>query len=169
MAIDKYIMDNDPVSHYYYQASVCGATPIGMVIALYDTVLRGFVRALAALQAGDIESRVFHLNHALTVIGQLQCTLDHERGGEPAKHLANFYNITRGMIVDANIRATPKAIEELVGLYGGLREAWFQAEQQLAANQQPRPEGDPPIYTAKPPAVNTADDDIVVSQLRWSG
>jgi len=45
------------------------------------------VRALAALQDGNIETRVFELNHALLVIAHLQNVLNDEHGGEAAKHL----------------------------------------------------------------------------------
>ena len=148
--------------------SARGASPIGQIVALYDAILRDFVRALAALKAKDIETRVFELNHALTVIGYLQYILDHERGGESAKHFARFYDLTRGMIVQANIRATPESIEELIDLYGGMRKAWYQADQKLSLDQQPAPPatrlGDAPGTRDASPAT----DDSETVQLQWS-
>jgi flagellar protein FliS len=157
----------------YQQSAARGASPIGQIIALYDTILRDFGRALAALKAGDIEIRVFELNHALTVIGHLQCVLDHERGGEPAKHFERFYNITREMIVRANLVATPEALEELLNLYGGLRQAWLQAEKQLLQGNRSVPPiasstSPNPPDNAKTNAANEADDDLEPSQLQWS-
>jgi flagellar secretion chaperone FliS len=152
----------------YHQASAQGATPIGQVIALYDTILRDFVRALAAVQAGDVESRVSELNHALLVIAHLQNVLNFERGGEAAKHFERFYSVTRGMIVEANVRATPESLEKLIDLYGGLRQAWYQAQQQVPADQQPTPGIDRPGEASATTAAPPAQDDIETPQLQWS-
>lgn len=102
---------SDPMFSYH-QASAHGASPVGQIVALYDTILRDFVRALAALQAGDVETRVFELNHTLLVIAHLQNVLDFERGGDAAKQFEILYSVTRGMIVQANFQATPESIEE---------------------------------------------------------
>jgi flagellar secretion chaperone FliS len=160
-------MNSDPTLSYQL-ASARGATPIGQVIALYDTILRDFVRALAALQLEDVETRVFELNHALLVIGHLQSVLDHERGGEAAKTFERFYSVTRGMIVEANIRATSEAIEELITLYGGMREAWYQAEQKSSSEQIQPATSDRPNNTAMPDAPTPAEDDAEKPSLQWS-
>jgi len=153
----------------YQQASARGATPIGQVVALYDTILRDFVRALTALQAGDVETRVNELNHSLLVIAHLQNVLNHERGGEAARQFEQFYVVTRGLIVDANVRATPEAIEKLIDLYGGLRQAWYQAEQMLPDNQQ-RTMAQQTIHPDRPaaPDAGSADEEIEMPQIQWS-
>jgi flagellar protein FliS len=161
-------MKNDPTLSYQF-ASACGASPIGHIIALYDTILRDFRRALAALQAKDIEARVFELNHAIVVIGHLQYVLDYERGGEPAKHFADFYTVTRGMILQANIKATPEPIEELIELYSGVRQAWHQAEQQTHAGQTPAPAATQgPGHAAATPEMSRVNEDEDAPQLQWS-
>ena len=152
----------------YQLASARGASPIGQVVSLYDTILRDFVRALAALQAGDVECRVLELNHALLVIAHLQSVLNHEHGGEAAKQFDLLYAVTRGMIVEANIRATPESLEELISLYSGLRQAWYQAGQQLSVDEQqahiPARPGDSPATHATSPANN----EVETPQLHWS-
>ena len=60
----------------YHQSTAFGAAALGQVIALYDTILRDFHRAMAAIGAGQIEKRVNALNHALIVVGELQGVLD---------------------------------------------------------------------------------------------
>jgi flagellar protein FliS len=152
----------------YQLASARGASPIGQVVSLYDTILRDFVRALAALQAGEVESRVFELNHALLVIAHLQSVLNHERGGEAAKQFDRFYAVTRGMIVEANIQATPESLEELINLYGGLRQAWYQAAQQLPVEEQQAQFPPKPADSAGTHAVNAANNDVETPQLHWS-
>jgi flagellar protein FliS len=152
----------------YQQASARGASPVGQVVALYDTILRDFVRALAALQGGDVETRVFELNHALLVIAHLQSVLDHERGGEAAKYFDRFYSITRGVIVEANIGATPESLEELINLYGGLREAWYQAEHKSPVDQAQAAVSERPGDAAAPNTPTSANDDVEKPSLQWS-
>ena len=55
----------------YQQSTARGASPVGLVVSLYDTILRDFRRALAALDSNNVELRVFELNHALTVIAHV--------------------------------------------------------------------------------------------------
>jgi flagellar secretion chaperone FliS len=160
-------MNND-LTLSYQEASACGASPVGQIVALYDTILRDFRRALAALQAGDIEARVFELNHAIVVIGYLQYVLDHERGGEPANQFAQFYCATRGMIVQANFKATPEPIEELIELYGGVRQAWHQAELQSRAESAQVPATDRPGDSAATGDESPVNDDGGTPQLQWS-
>lgn len=160
-------MHNDPTS-VYQQASACGASPIGQIVALYDTILRDFRRALEALKARDIEARVFELNHAIVVIGYLQYTLDHERGGEPAKHFEQFYHVTRGLIVQANSKAAPEPIEELIELFSGVRQAWHQAEQKTQAPQAETSHINGAGVAAAPASAGPSGNGAESSQPRWS-
>jgi flagellar protein FliS len=160
-------MNSDPTLSYQ-RASASGATPIGQIVSLYDTILRDFLRAIAAIHAGDVETRVLELNHALLVIAHLQNVLNFERGGEAAKQFERFYGLTRGLIVEANVQATPKSIEELIDLYGGLRQAWYQAGQQSRVEQQAVPATVQPGNAAATDAVSPANDDVDTPQLQWS-
>lgn len=153
----------------YREASARGASPIGQVVVLYDAILQDFFRALAALQAGKIETRVEEMNHALTVIAHLQGVLDFERGGEAAPQLERFYVVTRGLIVKANFNPKPDTLEELIRLYGGLREAWSQVEQESPPDQAQAPPPNQPDAAASTIAATPADDDGDTYHSQWSG
>lgn len=115
----------------YQQNSVRGASPVGLVLALYDTALRDFRRALEAMDRGNVETRVHELNHALTVIAHLKSVLDHERGGEAALQFSTFYEIARGMILGVNINSSRNTLLKLIDMFNSTRQAWQQAETQL--------------------------------------
>ena len=132
----------------YQQSSARGASAVGLIVALYDTILRDFRRALEAFDAGHVETRVSELNHALTVIAHLKNVLDHERGGEAAAHFARFYDVTRRMIVDVNFAKKRSPLIELIELYTSLRQAWQEADRQLASA--------PPAVTGPPSTPATA-------------
>jgi flagellar biosynthetic protein FliS len=121
-------MKNAGASFAYQQSAAHGASPLGQVVALYDTILRDFRRALAAIESGDVEARVFETNHALAVVAHLENVLDHKRGGEAAKHLSSFYKVTRALIVEASVNASSIALGKLIEQYKLLRDAWHQVE-----------------------------------------
>jgi flagellar protein FliS len=160
-------MENNPALSYQ-QAAVSGASPVGLIVALYDTILRDFARALRALQDGNVEARVSELNHSLLVIGHLQSVLNFEQGGDAAKIFEHFYDITRGMILHANIAATPESIQELIDMYGSMRQAWFQADQKLPPNQQPASPTGWSSRASQPAATTPPNEDVETPKLKWS-
>jgi flagellar protein FliS len=123
-------LDNAAAS-IYRSTTAQSASAVGRVVALFDTVLRDFQRALVAVDNGSVETRVFELNHALTVIGELQGVLDFERGGVAAKQFEQFYNVTRGLIVSANVQVSRESILTLIELYKPIRQAWQEVDRKL--------------------------------------
>jgi flagellar secretion chaperone FliS len=143
------IMDQHSAASAYQKSAARGASAVGQVVSLYDTILRDFRRALVAIEAGNVEARVFELNHSLTVIGELQGVLDFQRGGESAAALESFYNATRPMIIDANARVSRKVILDLIDMYQGMRQAWQQVEQKLP-HSEPKIAGPKSAAPARP-------------------
>ncbi|HET9802453.1 MAG TPA: flagellar export chaperone FliS [Candidatus Acidoferrum sp.] len=115
----------------YQQNSARGASPVGLVVSLYDTILRDFRRALDAITRGNVEARVFELNHAIVVIAHLQSVLDFERGADAARRFSSFYEVTRGMILSVNVDASRESLQKLIEMYSSMRQAWQQAESQV--------------------------------------
>ena len=162
-------MNPNSAAFAYQQSNARGASPVGQVVALYDTILRDFHRALAALEAGHVETRVFELNHALSVIGELQGVLDFEQGGEAAKSLDRFYNVTRPMILDANVSASREAILNLIELYQGVRRAWQEVERKVPAGSTPAVESSAVRKSAPTkPAIARPEPAEEPAQSRWS-
>ena len=48
----------------YRQFSVQGATPLGLVVMLYDGAIAAMQRAADAIEADDIANKCHHLNRA---------------------------------------------------------------------------------------------------------
>ncbi len=160
------MMSNDATLRYQ-QAAARGASPLGQIVALYDTILRDFLRAQAALKAGDVEARVSEINHAIGVIGYLLSVLDHEHGGDAAKQLERLYKMSVGMIVAANSKATPEALQELIEIYGGLRHAWYEADQHLTAGAPRAPLTSRPFASTETSGVGSAEEAVETGR-RWN-
>jgi len=112
----------------YRQRAVEGTSPVGLVVLLYGTIVASLLRAQQALQENNTEKRVLELNHALAVIGQLQGTLDFERGGQVAVQLDRFYSVMRARVLQASIQNSQPILEELVRYFSSLKEAWQEVE-----------------------------------------
>lgn len=132
-------MNQNQIAAQYRQSSAQGAHPVGLVVRLYDAIVEDFRRAGEALQRGDVEKRTTALNHTLLIIAELESVLDHERGGQVARHLKGFYRVTRAMIVEANARSTSADIDRLMSLFLPVREAWQHAERVLTSGDNRTP------------------------------
>jgi flagellar secretion chaperone FliS len=133
-------MKQEEIASFYSQISAAGANPAGLVVKLYDAVLRDFRRAADAIASNNVKERVAQLNHALLIIAELDSVLDFERGGIVAKQLRGFYGVMRGLIVEANVRASRENVERLIDLFMPLRQAWQKVEQDVAQNKVILPE-----------------------------
>jgi flagellar secretion chaperone FliS len=136
----------------YRESSVRGANPVQLVVILYEQAIEDLRRAVLALDRGAIEERTREINHALLVIGQLQGTLDMERGGEVAKHLARFYGVLRVGLNEAQLKQSARLLAQQISQLVVVYEAWLEVERATAKPHPPTPEAasDSPTLPAPP-------------------
>jgi flagellar protein FliS len=151
-------MSQPNAAESYQLDAARAATPIGGVVALYETIIRDLRRASGAIAAGNVEARVAQLNHALTVIAELQGVLDYQRGGIAAKRFRRFYEITRGLILEANLRGTQESLEELISLFNPVCRAWKTIDKKIPAGEfrQPTLSNSPVDHAAADPATTAS-------------
>jgi flagellar protein FliS len=131
-------MTLDP-RNVYREAAAQGQSPVRLVVLLYEQIIADLRTARAALAAGDIERRTTEISHALHVLGQLQASLDMDRGGDVAQALDRFYVIVRGRLLEAQVRASAQILDEQMQLLLSLREAWVEVEKSGAPVVSPAP------------------------------
>ncbi|HUN60843.1 MAG TPA: flagellar export chaperone FliS [Candidatus Sulfotelmatobacter sp.] len=154
----------------YHHSAAIGASRVGQVVALYDTIVRDLHRAVQAVAAGDVEKRVAAVNHALLVISELQGVLDFERGGEPARNLENFYKVARGLILKGSLTCSQETFREAVSMITRVRAAWAKIDgtvpdpQPVERTQASMPKMRGAIGTGEMPELETPQ-----SSRRWSG
>jgi flagellar secretion chaperone FliS len=115
----------------YREAAVRGATPVGLVVLLYEQAIQDLQGALSAIEQNDIERRTREMNHALSIIGQLQGTLNMEQGGESAVHLYRFYEQFKANLLKAQILISPDLLRSQITDLLELREAWLEVDRSL--------------------------------------
>jgi flagellar secretion chaperone FliS len=128
----------------YREAVVRGASPVRLVICLYEQAIDDLRGAGLALEKGNIEDRTRKINHALLVIAQLQRSLDMERGERVAKNLELFYNIVRAGIFEAHARQSASILERQTSQLALVREAWQEVERTTAASEPSPKESEGP-------------------------
>lgn len=129
-----------------------GANPVRLVICLYEQAIDDLRRALLALEKNDIETRTREIDHALRVIGQLQGSLDKERGAEVASNLDVFYNLVRAGLVEAQFQQSASILERQISHLSLVHEAWLEVER---VTQSSFPQTQPQSPTPPVPTVET--------------
>jgi len=124
----------------YREAAVAGASPIRLVILLYEQAIEDLRRAVAAHRNGDIAGRTRELNHALLVLGHLQATLDKDRGGQVAANLERFYRQLRASLLEAQVKQSEPLLEQQISHLLLVYEAWCDIERQLRLQAGPAKE-----------------------------
>ena len=115
----------------YRENAVRGATPIELVVILFDAAIDDMRRAVSAIQTSDIEERAAAVRHAMLILQQLQGTLDFEKGGQVARQFEQFYNLVRAKLLESQLRNSPELMQQQIRFMSEVRDCWAEAEKQL--------------------------------------
>lgn len=125
-----------------YRTSSGAASGVGLVILLYEQLVRDLRRATTAMDAGDIQTRTSELDHALQVVCQLQGRLDMETGGEVARNLDRFYANIQATILQAQCKASKPGLLRLIDDVLSVREAWLEIDRTSTVAETHAPQGE---------------------------
>ena len=110
----------------YAQSSLLEANPLQLVIALYDGAITATEQAKGALGAGEDMVRSRSITKAVSILAELMCSLDHEKGGEISANLKRLYSYMQQRLLLAHATKTVEPMNEVVGLLSTLLESWRQ-------------------------------------------
>lgn len=147
-------MTNDP-ARAYRQLSVQSASPIGLIVLLFNSAIAALHKAERAAEANQIEVRVNELNHVLDIVSELRSVLDFDRGGDIARQFDKFYRMAEAQILQANLQNSPEIIRELVAHFVKIRDAWQQVEGK-GSEQAPQPPATVAANSAASPSTTAA-------------
>jgi flagellar protein FliS len=129
----------------YLETRVLSADPVELVNIMYEYAIMRVQEARDSLAQGDIAARAKAISKSIAILGELDTSLDHERGGEIAANLARLYQYMRVRLTAANLQQADEPLAEVEGLLKTLGEAW-----QAIGQEEPAPE------MAKTPAAEGA-------------
>lgn len=132
-----------PATRQYQEVHVSTASPMELVMMLYDEAIRSLDKAEAAFEIRDpsrIELIGNHLLHAQDVITELAISLDMEKGGEIAHHLQRLYDFMIHHLSQADIKKEVKGVRDVRKMLSDLRTAWSEvAKKEVVSEQSERP------------------------------
>lgn len=113
-----------PQKQSYKKLQVDTASPISLVLMLYDRAIVLLDKAKNEISEKQYEAKGHTLDKASDIIYELLTTLDKEKGGEIASSLATLYNFVLREIRDANINLNTKPLDNAIKIMSELRESW---------------------------------------------
>ena len=117
-------------SRRYQQNQISSATPMQLVVLLYEGTLSQVAGAIREIRNGNIEARTNHINRACAMIAELQGGLDMQKGGEIAVSLNRLYAYITRRLCEANGQNSAARLEEIQKLLSPLWSAWQQVAEQ---------------------------------------
>lgn len=107
------------------ETGVLAASPIKLVVMLYDGAITACYSAIASMQRKDIEQKSAMLSKAIAIIESgLRLSLNKKAGGDIADGLDSLYAYMSGRLVSANVNNEPKQVQEVIKLLLDLKGAW---------------------------------------------
>ena len=108
----------------YQRTQVQSRTPLELVVMLYDGALKFLHQAREAIERGDIAARREASSRAITIISELQSTLNMEQGGELAQRLDELYAYVNARIIAAAAENHVGPIDDATRVLNVLRDSW---------------------------------------------
>ncbi|GAB6124870.1 flagellar export chaperone FliS [Humidesulfovibrio idahonensis] len=110
----------------YLNTQVSTASKGDLLVMLYDTAIKHLRQAIEKMRAGDMAGKGILITKAITIICELQESLNKERGGDIAKNLFHLYLFCNQRLLLANLKLKPEIVEEVITILTGLRGAFAQ-------------------------------------------
>jgi len=149
----------------YLATQVSTASQGDLLVMLYDTAVKHLRLSIEKMRAGDMAGKGILITKAITIISELQESLNKERGGEISKNLCQLYFFCNTRLLMANMKVKPEMVEEVITILSGLRQAFAQIlpnQDGVASMTQPgveavaNPDGAQPLEGSAAPVVPAA-------------
>jgi flagellar secretion chaperone FliS len=120
----------------YQKGAVNGASPVQLVIMLYDGALRFMESGKHFMQAKEVEKQNNSLQRAQKIVMELMACLDMHNGGDIAKNLLGLYTYCLEQLVEANLKDDPSGIDRTIRIFSELRESWVEIEKSVRPHSE---------------------------------
>ena len=114
--------------------TVYGASPVGLVVLLYEGAILAMDRAKNLMQTGQFAEKAQLINKAIDIIEGLRVALDHTHNTPLSHNLEELYVYIKFRLGVANMKNDPEILEEVRKLMDVILPAW----QELNRNELAR-------------------------------
>ncbi len=105
-------------------AHVEQADPHTLISLIMQHILGNCAAAKGAIERKDIQSKNKMLGKVIGLIGELQDSLDMEKGGEISINLYNLYAYMITKVSQANIKNSQEPLTEVISLIAEIKSGW---------------------------------------------
>jgi flagellar secretion chaperone FliS len=106
------------------QTGIEGASPHRLIQMLIDGALAKLAQAKGHMKVNSISQKGEDISMAISIIGGLRDSLDHEQGGSIATNLDNLYEYMSRKLMESNINNDISLIDEVHDLLMEIKDAW---------------------------------------------
>jgi flagellar protein FliS len=110
----------------YRRIETDSRSPVELVVMLYDGALRFVGQARAAMARQDVAARGEAIGRALTIVAELQNTLNVDDGGAIAQELDRLYTYINLRLLDVTAKQDATALDDVEKVLVTLRDGWAQ-------------------------------------------
>ena len=121
----------------YFQTQVATTTQGDLLIMLFDAALKFLQQAKEKIAERNYAQKGILISKALDILSELQGSLNVHKGGDLAERLQKLYFFCSSRLLTANLKMDVTKIDEVVGIFTGLREAFVEANAMVATKAVP--------------------------------
>lgn len=119
-------MHNQSTANRYREVAIKTATPLQLIVILYEAAINALQEARERIDRGDIAGRSRCINKSIAIISELQACLNLKEGGEIASSLDSLYDYMKHRLFKANVEQSVNPLSETESLLENLSSAWKQ-------------------------------------------
>jgi len=127
----------ESLAHRYREIAVKTASPLQLIVILYDAAVCSVQEARKQMDCRDIAGRSRSINKCIAIISELQSCLNPEAGGEIAASLDRLYDYMKRTAFLASVNQDNQPLVEIESLLDNLRCAWAELANQACAAATP--------------------------------
>lgn len=100
------------------------ASPHELITLLIQGAQANITKVIGLIQQNNMSKKAEFVNKTVDIINNLLSSLDHEKGGEVAQNLEDFYRTVLKLLVDANLKNDTALFSKIHELLGEILSAW---------------------------------------------
>lgn len=95
-----------------------------LIQMLMEGALARIIKAKAYMKSNDVQLKGEYISMAISIIGGLRDSLDHEAGAEIARNLDRLYEYMSSRLLQANLSNDAGMLDEVYDLMSEIKSAW---------------------------------------------
>jgi flagellar protein FliS len=100
------------------------ASPYLLVALLFQKLLDNIATAKGAISQKDYAKKGIQISNAIAIVGVLEGSLDHEKGGEISTNLSSLYNFCSEKLFEANTNNDIDLLNEIAQIIIPIKSGW---------------------------------------------